>query len=77
VTEPGGEPQLEARIENSQVQLTLTGKQGSRYAIETSVDLTTWTSPLTVPVTNANGVVTVPAPGPTSDAERYYRAALQ
>jgi hypothetical protein len=44
VTEPGGEPRLAATRENGQVQLTLTGKQGSRYAIETSTALTNWTS---------------------------------
>jgi hypothetical protein len=35
-TEPGGEPRLAATRENGQVQLTLTGKQGSRYALATS-----------------------------------------
>jgi hypothetical protein len=40
VTEPGGEPRLAATRENGQVQLTLTGKQGSRYTIETSTALT-------------------------------------
>ncbi len=59
------------------MQLTLTGKQGSRYAIETSTDLANWTSPLTVTVTNPSGAVTFPAPGATSDAQRFYRAALQ
>ena len=79
VTEPGGEPQLAATRENGQVQLTLTGKQGSRYAIETSTDLANWNSPLnfTVTVTNPSGTVTFPAPGATSDARRFYRAALK
>ena len=78
VTEPGGEPRLAATRENGQVQLTLTGKQGSRYAIETSTALTNWTSAgLTVTVTNQSGAVTFPAPGATSDAQRFYRAVWQ
>ena len=53
VTEPGGEPRLAATRQNGQVQLTLTGKQGSRYAIETSTALSNWISAgLTVTVTN-------------------------
>ena len=65
--------------ENGQVQLTLTGKQGSRYAIETSIDLANWVSPLnlTVTVTNPSGTVTFPAPGAASDTRRFYRAALK
>ena len=75
VTEPGGEPQLAATRENGQVQLTLTGKQGSRYAIETSTALPNWNSTaLTVTVTNQSGVVTFPAPGATNSAQRFYRA---
>ena len=75
MTEPGGEPLLAATQENGQVQLTLTGKQGSRYGIEISNALTKWNSAgLTVTVTNQNGTVTFPAPGAASDAQRFYRA---
>jgi hypothetical protein len=75
VTEPGGGPRLAATQENGQVQLTLTGKQGSRYAIETSTALTNWNSAaLTVTVTNQSGTVTFPMPGATSGAQRFYRA---
>src|SRR6185369_1322065 len=64
VTEPGGEPRLAARWDNGQVQLTLTGKQGSRYALETSTALTNWNSAaLTVTVTNQSGAASFPAPG--------------
>ena len=79
VTEPGGEPQLVPTRENGQLQLTLTGKQGSRYDIETSTDLTNWNSLLnfTVTVTNPGGTVTFPAPGEASDTRRLYRAALK
>jgi hypothetical protein len=78
VAEPGGEPQLAATRENGQVQLTLTGKQGPRYAIETSTALTNWTSAnLTVTVTNQSGTVTFSAPGATNDAQRFYRAVWQ
>ncbi len=78
VTEPGGEPRLAATRENGQVQLTLTGKQGSRYAIETSTTFSNWTSAgLTVTVTNQSGAVTFPAPGATSGGHRFYRAVWQ
>ena len=78
VTEPGGEPRLAAARENGQVQLTLTGKQGSRYALETSTALPNWTSAgLTVTVTNLSGAVTFPAPGRPDGAQRFYRAVWQ
>ena len=75
VTEPGGEPRLAATRENGQMQLTLTGKQGSRYAIETSTALPNWNSAdLTVTVTNQSGTVTFPAPGATNGGHGFYRA---
>lgn len=78
VTEPGGEPRLAATRENGQVQLTLTGKQGSRYAIETSTTFSNWSSAdLTVRVTNQSGAVTFPAPGATNGGHRFYRAVWQ
>ena len=78
VTEPGGEPRFAATLDNGQVQLTLTGKQGSRYAIETSTSLPNWTSAgLTVTVTNQSGAVTFPTPGATNGAQRFYRAVWQ
>jgi len=78
LTEPGGEPRLAATRENGQVQLTLTGKQGSRYALETSTALPNWNgAALTVTVTNQSGAVTFPAPGAPSDAHRFYRAVWQ
>src|SRR5437870_4144675 len=78
VIEPGGEPRWVATRENGQVQLTLTGKQGSRCAIETSTALNNWTSAaLTVRVTNQSGAVAFPAPGATNDAQRFYRALWQ
>ena len=78
VIEPGGEPQMSATRENGQVQLTLTGKQGSRYAIETSTALPNWNSAnLTVTIANQNGAVTFPAPGATNDAQRFYCAVWQ
>ena len=78
ITEPGGEPQLAATRENGQVQLTLTGKQGSRYALETSTVLPNWISTaLTVTVTNQNGTVTFLAPGAPSGAQRFYCAVWQ
>ncbi|HXJ56643.1 MAG TPA: CRTAC1 family protein [Verrucomicrobiae bacterium] len=78
VTEPGGEPRLAATRENGPVQLTLTGKQGSRYAIETSTALPNWTRVgLTVTVTNQSGAATFPAPGASKDGQRFYRAVWQ
>ena len=78
VTDPGGEPRLAATRENGQVQLTLTGKQGSRYAIETSTALPNWTSAnLTVTVTNQSGTTTFPAPNTPNGAQRFYRAVWQ
>jgi len=73
VTEPGGEPRLAATRENGQVQLTLTRKQGSRYALETSTALPDWTS-AGLTVTNQSGMMTFPAAGATNDAQRFYRA---
>ena len=75
VIEPGGEPRLAATRENGQTQLTLIGKQGSRYVIESSTILTNWNREnLTVTVTNQNGTATFLAPSATSDAQRFYRA---
>ena len=71
------QPQLTSTRVNGQVQLTLTGRQGSRYAIETSTDLADWNSPLTVTVTDPNGTMTFPAPGEPGDPRRFYRAALE
>ncbi len=60
------------------MQLTLTSKRVSRYAIETSTALPNWRSAgLTVTVTNQNGTVTFSAPGATSGAQRFYRAVWQ
>jgi hypothetical protein len=78
VTEPGGEPRLAATRENGQVQLTLTGKQGSRYAIETSTALPNWDRAyLTVTITNQSRAMTFPAPDATNGAQRFYRAVWQ
>ena len=77
VTEPGGEPQLTAAQVNGQIQLTLTGKQGSRYDIQTSIGLNNWISALTVTLTNSSGTMTFAAPGAPSDPLRFYRAALK
>ena len=78
VTEPGGEPRLASTRTNGLVQLTLTGKEGSRYTIETSTSLANWTNAnLTVTVTNQSGAVVFPAPGATNDPRRFYRARLQ
>ena len=77
VTEPGGEPQLTAAHVNGQHQLTLTGKQGSRYDIQTSIGLNNWISALTVTLTNSSGTMTFAAPGAPSDPLRFYRAALK
>ena len=46
VTEPGEEPQLTSTRVNGEVQLTLNGKQGSRYDIGTSTDMIDWNSSL-------------------------------
>ena len=77
VTEPGGELQLTVAQVNGQHQLTLTGKQGSRYDIQTSIGLNNWISALTVTLTNSSGTMTFPAPGAPSDPLRFYRAALK
>ncbi|MBI2929522.1 MAG: hypothetical protein HYY24_27985 [Verrucomicrobia bacterium] len=59
-------------------QLTLSGKHGSRHALETSTALPNWNSAnLTVAVTNQSGVATFPAPGATNAAQRFYRAVWQ
>ena len=56
--------------------MTLTAKQGARYAIETSTALPNWNS-AGLTVTNQSGAVTFPAPGATSGAQRSYRAVWQ
>ena len=77
MTNPG-QPRLAATRDNGQVQLTLTGKQGSHYAIEASTALTNWSSAnLTVTVTNPSGAAVFPAPGAASGAQRFYRAVWQ
>ena len=75
VTEP--EPQLTVARVNGGLQLTLTGTQGSRYAIETSTTLTNWIGAgLPVTVTDPNGTLTFPAPGGApGDPRRFYRIA--
>ena len=78
MTEPGGEPRLAATRDNGQVQLTLTGKQGSRYALETSTVLPHRIgAALTVTVTNQNGAATFPAPAAPTGAQHFYRAVLR
>jgi hypothetical protein len=78
VTEPGGEPRLAATREGGELKLTLTGKQGCRYAIEGSTSLPTWdTANLTVTITNQGGAVTFPAPDATNGIHRFYRAIWQ
>jgi enediyne biosynthesis protein E4 len=77
ITEPGGEPRLEASRQNGHVQLTLTGKQGSRYAIETSAALPNWESAnLTVTITNQNGATSLRAPV-GNGIQAFYRAVWQ
>jgi len=78
VTEPGGEPRLAVTHQNGQGQLTLAGKQGSRYTIETSTVLPLWSDAnLTITVTNQSGTITFPAPEATSASQRFYRAVYQ
>jgi len=75
VAESGGGPRLAVAHENGQVQLTLAGKQGSRFAIETSTGLTNWNSAApTVTFSNQSGAVAFPAPGATNDERGFYRA---
>ncbi len=75
ITEP--EPQLTVTRVSGELQLTVTGTQGSRYAIETSIDLNNWTSagvPFTV--SDPSRTMTFPAPGAApSDRRRFYRIA--
>ena len=78
VTEPGGEPRLEAARENGQMQLTLTGKQGSRYLIETSTALPAWLrAVLAVTITNQSGTIAFPAPDGAGGGQRFYRAVWE
>ncbi len=73
VTEP---PLLAAARVNGELQLTLTGRQGARYELGSSTDLTTWNWDLDdiVTPTNPDGTVTFPAPGAPGDKRRFYRA---
>ena len=69
-------PLLTSKRVNGEMQLTLTGRQGSTCEIGTSTDLITWNWNIedTVTVTNTDGTVTFPAPGATSYTRRFYRA---
>jgi hypothetical protein len=68
-------PLLTSTRVNGEMQLTLTGRQGSHYEIGTSTDLITWNWDIDdmVTVTNADGTVTFPAPGTSGDMRRFYR----
>ena len=78
ITEPGGEPTLAAMKTVGGFTLTLTGKQGSLYEIEQSTTLKDWSGgSLTVIPTNAEGVVTFPAPGSPQGPVQFFRARLR
>ena len=54
------------------------GQQGSRNALETSTALTNRNGVgLAVTVTNQSGAVTFPAPGASSETQRFYRAVWE
>jgi hypothetical protein len=77
VTEPGGEPRLQIMRGNDNIQLALSGKQGSRYSIEASTALPIWTN-ANVSVMNADPSGTVSFPAPAADPNpRFYRAVLE
>ena len=61
--------------ETSGRHLTITGGKGLVYELESSADLTNWTS--IAPLTNQTGEITFTNQLPKSDLARFFRAREQ
>lgn len=65
---------MTANATNGPAQITLTGATGFYSLLQSSTDLTNWTSVATL--VNSNGVVQFSDPSSTNQARRYYRAVV-
>ena len=72
VTEP---PLLQAGLTNGSFQLLLTGGLGLAYEVETSTNLSAWTSLGTI--TNTTRTMPFADPAPANQEQRFYRAILK
>ena len=77
VTIGGTRPRLNAikADGNGGVQITLVGKAGPSYRLESSEDLTRWSTVTVVP--NSTGTVQFTDPNPMRVPSRFYRAVQQ
>lgn len=73
-TEP---PRLLASTTNGVPQFSLKGGRGFQYEIDSSADLSTWSSNSTVTITNLNGMVPIVDINPPALDQRFYRAVSQ
>ena len=71
ITEP---PRLNAAMRNSVPQFSLHGGRGLQYNIQTSADLTSWSTIGSVVVTNMSGLVQIVDTNTSSTAHGFYRA---
>jgi hypothetical protein len=73
-TEP---PRLLATATAGIPQFSLKGGRGFQYEIDSSADLSTWSSNSTVTITNLNGIVPIVDINPPASDQRFYRAISQ
>jgi hypothetical protein len=58
-------------------QFSLKGGRGFKYEIDSSTDLSTWSSNSTVIITSLNGTAAIVDPNPPASDQRFYRAISQ
>ncbi len=73
-TEP---PRLLATTTGGVPQFSLKGGRGFQYEIDSSPDLSAWSSNSTVTITNLNGIAQIVDPNPPASDQRFYRAVSQ
>jgi hypothetical protein len=73
-TEP---PRLLATTTGGVPQFSLKGGRGFQYEIDSSTDLSTWSSNSIVTITNLNGIAQIVDTNPPASDQRFYRAVSQ
>jgi hypothetical protein len=73
-TEP---PRLLATTTGGAPQFSLKGGRGFQYEIDSSTDLSTWSSNSIVTITNLNGMAAIIDPNSSASSQRFYRAVSQ